>query len=165
MCRYSDTMLSESGLRFFHSASAALSRIACRLQPVHQRVLVWTRRADFQDADPHRCWSHQGVPVCAYRDLVRLLPGAGEKVVAQHCPDWNQAHVPAITRSCGVCCSPLPHPGQAAPDSSRGPRHHSPKYARPQGRVLSTGRVRSSGRARLGQSPVLHQHVVHGLAQ
>jgi hypothetical protein len=90
---------------------------------------------------------------------------AGEKVVAQHCPDWNQAHVPAITRACGVCCSALPHPGQAAPDSSRGPRHHSPKHARPQERVLSTGRVRSSGRARLGQSAVLHQHVGHGLAQ
>jgi hypothetical protein len=90
---------------------ASLSRIACSIQPVHQWVLVWTRQPDFQDADPHQCWSHQGVPVCAYRDLVRLLPGAGKKVVAQRCPDWNQAHVPAITRACGVCCSTLPHPG------------------------------------------------------
>ena len=134
MLQYSYFM--PSGLRIFRTASASLSWNAVCIQPGNQPVLVWTRQPDFQDADPHRRWSHQGVPVCTHRDLVRLLPGTGETVVAQHCPDWNQARLPAITRACRVCCSPLSHSGQTAPDSGRRPRHHSPQHARPQGCVL-----------------------------
>ncbi len=74
--------------------------------------------------------------MCHDSDLVRLLSGTGETVVAQHCSDWNQDLEPAISRACGVRCSPLSHSGQTAADSSLGPRHHSPKHARPQGRVL-----------------------------
>jgi hypothetical protein len=33
----------------------------------------------------------------------------------------------------GVRCYPLSHSGQTAADSSRGPQHHSPKHAQPQG--------------------------------
>ena len=68
-------------------------------------------------------------------------------------------------RTCGVCCPPVPHSGQIASGSGRRSRHHSPEHARPQGSVLSPGRVRSSGHNRLWQSPVLHQHVGHGLAK
>jgi hypothetical protein len=112
-----------SGLRFLHSAS---TRTACRIQPCHQPVLVWTRQSDFQDADPHRRWFTEGVPVRTYRDLVGLLSGTGETVVAQHCSDWNQDLVPAISRPCGVRCSPLSHSGQTAADSSREP-HWAPR--------------------------------------
>ncbi len=73
--------------------------------------------------------------------------------------DWNQERVLAISRACGVRCTPLSHSGLTATDSSRRPRHHSLKHALPQGRMLSTGRVRSSGRAGLGQPPILHHRV------
>ena len=105
------------GLRFLHSASTSLSRIARRIQPCHQPVLVWTRQSDFQDADPHRRWFTEGVPVRAYRDTVGLLSGTGETVVAQHCSDWNQDLVLAISRACGVRCSPLSHSGQRPKDA------------------------------------------------
>ena len=104
------------------------------------------------------------MPVCPDRDLLRLLPRTDQTLVAQHRPDRDQDAVPPVARACRVCCPPVSHPGQAASHSRRGLRHHSPKHAWPQGRVLRTGRVRSAWRARLRQPPVLHQHVGHGLA-
>ncbi len=41
---------------------------------------------------------------------------------------------------------------------------HSPKHALQQGRVLSTGRMRPSGRFGFGQSPLLYWHVAHDFA-